>query len=240
MDRDSKCLAIAIKSQKVRDNDRLVNLLTSDRGILEVYVYGARKSVKSIKAPLYTEGVFSLYQKGENGKLSLKDIDIISIHDGFSDELDKTLAASLFSELVIKGRSPDERVYKLFTDALDSLEDSPADNVIAIFLLHYLYISGLSGDYRYCPICQREFKDGETLGFSFTEGVAVCSECDESSGEMILPFNARLYAARVLELSFSDALRLIISPEQIHRISRYLLRTLRHSFPSRLNALELF
>lgn len=238
MDRDSKCLAIAIRSQKVRENDRLVTLLTSDRGILEVYVYGARKSVKSIKAPLYTEGVYSLYQKGENGRFSIKDIDVISTHDGFSEDLEKTFAAALFSEITIKGRNPDSAVYKLYADALDALETYSSDRAISIFLLQYLYISGLSGDYKNCPICLKEYDEGEILGFSYSEKVAVCSECDESEGAYILPVNARRYAARVIELPYKEALDLIVSDEQIHRIARYMKRIVKIIFPMHLNALD--
>lgn len=239
MERDIKCPAIVIRTQKVRENDRLITLLSPDKGIFDVYVYGARKSVKSIKAPLYTEGVFSLYRKGENGKISLKDIDVIATHDTLSDDLDASLSAALLSEIVIKGKSPDAAIYKLYVESLDALECEDADKVVSIFLLDYLFISGLSGTYRTCPLCQREYKEGEVLGFSNTFGVAVCPECDTMDGELILPTNARLYAARVLELPFKDALKLNISQEQIHRIAGYLKRCLRYAFPARINSLEL-
>lgn len=239
MDRDSKSLAIVVKTIKVRENDRLITLLSPDRGLFDVYVYGARKSVKSVKAPLYTEGVFSLYQKGEGGKISLKDIDVISTHDGISESLDATVAASLFSELVIKGMAHDASVYKLYAEALDALESDSIDKVVAVFILSYLSMSGLSGDYQHCPSCQRKYNEVETLGFSAPMGVAVCPECDTMNGELILPKNARLYAARVLELSFKDAIQLNIGQEQVKRIAGYLKRCLRYSFPSHLNTLDL-
>ena len=239
MDRDSKCLAIVVRTMKVRENDRLITLLSPDKGLFDVYVYGARKSVKSVKAPLYTEGVFSLYQKGEGGKISLKDIDVISTHDGVSESLESTVAASLFSELVIKGKTHDAAVYKLFAEAMDALESEVTDRAIAVFILSFLSLSGLSGDYVACPSCQKSYGLDETLGFSAPLGVAVCSECDTMNGELILPKNARLYAARVLELPFKEAIQLNISQEQVHRIAGYLKRCLRYSFPSHLNTLDL-
>jgi DNA repair protein RecO (recombination protein O) len=239
MERDSKCFAIVVKTAKVRENDRLITLLSPDRGLFDVYVYGARKSVKSVKAPLYTEGVFSLYQKGENGKISLKDIDVISTHDGILDDLDSNLLASLFSEMVIKGKAQDASIYKLYTEALDALESENLDKVAAIFILHFLALSGLSGTYRECPNCQRVYSDAEVLGFSLSMGVAVCNECDTMNMELILPPNARLYAARALELPFNEALQLGISQEQIQRIAWYLKRCLRYSFPSHLNTLDM-
>lgn len=239
MERDTKCPGVVINTVRARENDRLITLLTTDRGLVEAYVYGARKSVRSVKAPLYTEGVFSLYQKGENGKISLKDVDVISTHESIAESLDRSLSAALLSELVLRGRFHEASLYKLYAEALDALESESSDKVVSLFILHYLMLSGLSGDYRECPNCLRPYHDEEVLGFSHSLGVAVCSECDTMKGELILPKNARLYAARALELPFGDALKLGISQEQIQRIAGYLKRCLRHSFPAHLNTLDM-
>ena len=76
------------------------------------------------------------------------------------------------------------------------------------------------------------------LGFSDAEGVAVCSECDTMSGSLILPPNARRFLARTLSLGIRESMDLRISPEQRHRIFRYMLRSLSLSFPGRLGSLE--
>ena len=82
------------------------------------------------------------------------------------------------------------------------------------------------------------YRDDEVLGFSLSLGAAVCSCCDEMGGEMILPPNARKYLARIYECSIKEAGDMRISDEMARRIFRYLLRTLKHSFPVRLNVLE--
>ena len=99
--RDSKALGIVIKTEKVRDKDKLVFILTPDEGILQVLVYGSQKSIKSINVSLYSEGVFSLYRKNETGVYSLKDADILTTHEYILDDFDKIVTSSLLSELVI-------------------------------------------------------------------------------------------------------------------------------------------
>ena len=79
MDRDSKGLAIVIRSTAIRENDRLLTLFSPSLGFVSAVSYGARKSIKGVKAPLYTEGTFSL-EKGRRG-MTLKDVDVISTHD---------------------------------------------------------------------------------------------------------------------------------------------------------------
>ena len=236
MERDSKGLAIVIRSTKIRERDRLLTLFSPSLGIVNAVSYGARKSIKCVKAPLYTEGTFSL-EKGRRG-MTLKDIDVISTHDAVLDDLDRSQAAMLFSDLILTGRSAEPELYALYTSALDALEDEPFEKVTVEFIIHFLSLEGLSGDFISCPVCGRDYDDGEILGFSSSEGVPVCHDCDTMDGALLLPPNARAYLRRSLEMSFGESLSLIVSGEQEHRIFRYLLRTLPFSFPGKLKSLE--
>ncbi len=236
MEHDSKGLAIVIKSDKIRENDRMLTLFSPSLGILHVVSYGARKSIRTVKAPLYTEGNFSL-ENSRKGTV-LKDIDVIATHDALLDDLDRVQSAMLFSDLVLTSRSADPELYALYTSALDALETEPYEKVTVEFIVHFLLIEGLSPDFTHCPVCSRPFRQDEILGFSASEGVPVCHDCDTMQGTLLLPPNARAYLRRSVELSFSEALSLVVSEEQEHRIFRYLLRTLPFSFPGKLRSLE--
>ena len=237
MERDSKGLAVVIRSERVRENDRMLTLFSVPLGITKVISYGARKSIKCVRASLYAEGVFSL-SRSRSALWSLKDIDVISTHDYLLEDLGKNMAAALFSDMVISGRDAGPELYSLYTGALDLLEFYDAESVVISFIAHYLRLAGLSGDYERCPVCQRIYGEDEVLGFSDAEGVAVCSECDTMSGSLILPPNARRFLARTLSLDIRESMDLRISPEQRHRIFRYMLRSLSLSFPGRLGSLE--
>ena len=238
MERDFKTLGIVLKKDNAKDNDVVLRILTPDRGVLEVYVYGVRKSSKAVRASVFTEGVFSLSRRTENGKIHLKDIDTLSYHEGIGGDLEKTSLASLFSEMIIKGRSVDAYIYSLFTSTLDALENRDNDRSTIYFLVQYFRSQSLGGDWRYCPECQREYEESEILGFSLSLGAAVCSKCDEMDGGIILPPNARKYLARIYECSIEESSKIKISDEMAKRISRYLLRSLKHSFPAHLNVLD--
>ena len=120
MERDFKTLGIVLKKDNAKDNDVVIRILTPDMGVLEVYVYGVRKSSKAVRASVFTEGVFSLSRRTENGKITLKDVDTLSFHEKIGESLEKTIALSLFSEMIIKGRSVDAYIYNLFANTLES------------------------------------------------------------------------------------------------------------------------
>ena len=237
MDRDSKGLAVVLRSERIRENDRLLTLLSVPLGLVNVVSYGARKSIRCVRAPLYTEGVFSLSLSRGN-RWSLKDIDVISTHECLLDDLGRNMAAMLFSDMVITGKDAGPESYALYTGALDLLEFYDTESVVISFIVHFLAAAGLGGDYERCPRCLRPYGEDEVLGFSDIEGVAVCSECDTMSGSLILPPNARRFLSRTLSLSLKDSMELKVSPEQRHRIFRYMLRSLSLSFPGRLVSLE--
>ena len=120
MERDFKTLGIVLKKDNVKDNDVIIRILTPDRGILEVYVDGVRKSSKAVRASVFTEGVFSLSRRTENGKITLKDVDTLSYHEEIGGSLEKTALASLFCEMIIKGKSVDAYVYSLLAAVFDN------------------------------------------------------------------------------------------------------------------------
>lgn len=238
MEREFKTLGIVIGKRSVRDNDVILTLLTPDQGLMDIYAYGVRKSSRAVRASLFTEGTFSLSKKSENGKVTLLDVDTLSLHEEILTSIEKLGWASLWSEMVMKGRNTDPELYSLFSSSLDALEDEDSDRCAIYFLVHYLMYMGLLGSFESCPVCHKEYEDDEILGFSPEVGNPVCQGCDKMDGALILPPNARRYLKRVGECRLEEALALSISPEMGRRVSRYLMRTLRFSFPSHLNVLD--
>ena len=157
MERDFKTLGIVLGKRNVKDNDVILSLLTPDRGILSVYVYGVRKSARAVRASLFTEGNFSLNKRSENGKVTLVDIDPLSFHEGVSQSLERMGWANLFSEMILSGKSSDAAIYSLYTGALDALESEDEDKAAIYFISRFMRFSGLYGDWRSCPVCQKKY-----------------------------------------------------------------------------------
>lgn len=237
MDRDFKTLAIILRKENRGERNALLTLLTPDMGLLSVIAFGAGRGAGNSRSPLYGEGVFSLERKSENS-IYLKDTEIISEHEAVKDSIEKVGWVSLFSELVIKGRTADSSVYRLYTSVLDGMTSDNIDKCAVYFLAHFLLLEGLSGDWENCPVCGKKYGEGEILGFNTIFSCASCSSCDTLSSALILPPNARRYVRYVSFSDFDEAVSCTISRDFVRRISRYLMRSLKYVFPARLMTIE--
>lgn len=239
MERDIKSLAVVVRSGKKGERDRSLTLFSPSLGLLDATVYGAQKSPKALQIPLYSEGNFSIYHMGGPGRYSLKDADIIADRHAILEDIDLSVAASLFSELVMLAKNTDAELYRLYVDSLDELSSGTGHKrVVIAFIIHFLNFFGILGGFDFCPVCQRDYQENEVLGYNSKDGVVCCQACDDFSRALILPPNARRFLARTLELSIHDAMRLNISTEQTDRVFSYVLRLLKTVFPSRIRTLE--
>lgn len=239
MERDSKELCLVLKSVDKGDSSRLLTLFSRQRGAFTALLYGARKSRKGLKVPLFSEADFSLYSVEERHQCSIKDADFISIRENIFSDYDILIAASLVSELVTTSRMDGEEIYLLTARTLDELElGSDYKRVLIYFIINFLSLFGNLATLDYCPVCLKPYSSGAVLGYNMKEGTLCCSSCDDNGGTLILPENARLYLKRNLEIGITQALGLNISQMMVDRILSYLVRLLRLCYPSRLTVIE--
>ncbi len=225
MERSEKIPAIVIKSARFRDNDRKLTLLSPVSGIFDMTVYGARKSKKAVKASLFTEALFTIYNNRERSQISLTDLDVISVHDEVLSSLEGVFTSSLMSELALlyKGESY-QGLYELFTTVLDDLSGENWRVCAIQYMIRYLMLSGLFPDLETCPVCSVSYTKDEVLGFNSLYSVPCCGECDTMNKALILPPNARAYLRDSSHADFSRAAGFGISSTQSSRILRYMLR----------------
>lgn len=238
MEREFKTLGIVIASLDRGERNKEYTLFTPERGNIKLLSFGAKSSKKAPKVMLYSEGVFSLSEKNEGKRVTLLDVDILTLHEGLYSSFLRLSWASLFSEMIEKSKDTDSSLYSLYSSTLDSLEEDNPDRVAIYFLVKYLSLMGIFGSYKECPMCGRKYTDDEIIGFSTSLGTSVCLDCDDNNSSLILPPSARKYLSRVKECEKKEALSLIISDEMAHKISRNLVRGLLYSFPSHLNTID--
>lgn len=238
MERDQKGLCTVLNSERSGERDRILTLFSPSLGLIKARSYGAQKSAKSIKAPLFSDAVFSLYSAGGN-RISIKDVDIVNLRDGITEDIDKTTAALLFSELSILAKSYDKELYMLLTRALDALDIGICyKRVVIMFIIKYLSISGSFGDYERCPVCQKVYSESEVLGYNSLIGASCCQDCSTGEESLLLPPKARAFIRECVKADSMAIFSFRISENQEDRIFRFLLRLLKASFPLEIKTLS--
>lgn len=228
MDRNESAPAIVIKSERYKERDRIITLLSPVWGLRRVVVYGAQKSRKAVKASLYTEAVFHIYENRERRQTSLVDLNIISIHENVSESLETSFAASLMCEIIMKEKGEDAPAYySLLTGMFDTLSAQNYRRAVIQFVIRALDISGLAPDFIRCPDCGRRYTEAEILGFSRSGLTPCCSDCDSLSGSFILPPNARRYLKDSLSCDAQKAMGFEISERMETSLMRYTIRLYR-------------
>ena len=238
MQRDEKLLGTVINSERSGERDRIISIITPSDGLIRARVYGAQKSSKSIKAPLFSEGIFSIYVPA-NSNVSLKDADITNIRSEINGDLDRITAATLFSELSLSSRFYDMELYNLLALSLDSLAlGIDYKRITIIFIIKFLTLEGSLSDYESCPVCQKVYSKDEILGYNNRIGASCCQECSTGEEGLILPPKARVFIRECIRRDFSDIFTFSVSEAQEDRIFRFLLRLLLSSFPARIESLS--
>ena len=192
MERNVSSLAIVLHSQRYGQLNRRLKLLSVDFGIIDVVSYGARKSLKSVKAEVFSDGQFFLYYNPVK-KDYAQDAQIAT-HD--IEDLVSTYSALFFCELLLRtngGESAGE--YQLLSTALDLLSGLPlyTDRILIQFIHRLTDLLGLRTDLTSCPICERAYGPQEVISFSSSLSCPCCSRCASLESNMLLPPGARRY-----------------------------------------------
>jgi DNA repair protein RecO (recombination protein O) len=189
--------------------DRLVTLMTPDKGKIRVLAPGARKqtSRKSGHLELFSRGKFVLARGRTFDKITQAET-----RDYFPmlrEELERVSAAYLLVELVdrfLEENDENPLLYELLLDSLDRLDAGErAALVLRFFEVKMLGYVGYQPQLFDCQVC------GETLEpldqyFNVAEGSAVCPRC-AGKGNDFLPMS--LDALKVLRLMQSGEWELV-------------------------------
>lgn len=227
MERNVSSLAIVVHSQRYGQLHRKLKLLTVDFGLIDVVSYGARKSVKAVKAEVFVDGQFFLYYNPVKKSYTLSDIQVIATHDEIRADLGSTYAALFFCEMIMKTHGGDSlQQYDLMSKALDMLVShrTLANQILIQFVWKLIAICGLQSGLERCPICDRLYGSTEILSFNAQLSAPCCNDCATLDSAMMLPPGARRYLAVTASMDFVSAVFVALSDTATLRIKNYLLR----------------
>ena len=240
--------ALVIRETDYDENDKLLTLLTAEKGKLTVRVRGGKslrnKNLASCQLLCYSE--FTVKERG--GFHTLSEAALIEQFFGLRRDLTRfalaQYAADVAGEVCVEN-SDESEMLQLLLNTLYMLSetDRPADFVKAVFELRGAALCGFCPALGGCGTCGRP--DGEPIYLDVMNGTLRCGDCfdggndrpaDPGTATVILPLSAPVLRA-MRYVTAAPAKRIFsfsLSEEETADFARvtetYLLHQLGHGF----------
>ncbi|MDC7223065.1 MAG: DNA repair protein RecO [Spirochaetales bacterium] len=227
MAREEKEQIIILKTYPVGENHRGVKLLTPGNGVLNALVYGGNGKNSSKKGAIipFCYGWGELVHHQSRGRYQLKEF---AVEAGFSpvrEDLRKTYAASLWTEVILGsygGGHHGPELFLLFLESLHALAELGAEEdlspVMVRFLWSYLALSGERPDPSRCSHCARSTEGGI---YRDSRGRIFCSACAHG-GQGRLPAAIVPYLARVDRTDWEAFRKIGVASRTMEQLKRWL------------------
>ena len=174
---------IVLKERSVGEQDKFIDILTRESGVLEVSVKGAKKinGRSGSSSQLLAYSRFCIDKRGNY--LYLNSAEPIHIFYGLRDSLKKISLASYFAEVLrfcIRPEAQNGDVMRLMLNCLHYLENGERDEKLlkAVFELRLMSETGYMPDVVACRSCG--VFEPEELFFCIGDGGFYCADCFES------------------------------------------------------------
>ncbi len=197
---------LVLRENSVKENDRIITVLTRDCGVLHAYSVGARKvkSKKNASTSLLAYSKFSF--SGNEDKLRVDDAVPIEMFFELRGDILKISVAQYFCELLQALAPIEENTEDYLRLALNSLHllsknDINPHLIKAIFELRIMTLSGYQPDLTACADCGEFQKD--KLFLDISNGVILCGDCIDGEAAGLTPLDKSVLAA-MRHIVYSD------------------------------------
>ena len=226
---------LVLRETVTRDADKILTVLTPDRGRLSVIARGARRKGSRVAAAcqLLAYSEMTLYEKGRWTMLDAADP--IELFDGLRQDLTALSLAAYFAELTEAVSDGSGDVLPLLLNALYALSalKKPPQLVKPAFQFRLMALAGYEPMADGCALCGAPQPENPML--DVVHGVVHCGKCREKGG-LSLPLTASGLAALRYVL-YGDPRRLYsfsLPPEGLralnHAADAYVSAQLERSF----------
>ena len=235
------------------ENNRRATVFSPDEGIFSATLYGGPKSrMRSLVSPM-NSGTLYLYRDESKNQTKITDFDVKNYHLSFRENLFKTYAASLATEILLKTKcagSPQEswRILNGFLDGMEFSDENESRLGLIRFLWRYLGLLGVRPDTALCCSCGASLHSmkitGEALScgyvFSRAENGFVCPDCAsfEKKEDFPLSKEAVTYLEAVSALSPREARALKVSGAALSEMKRISYSLTEQACGAKLKSLE--
>lgn len=233
---------LIIKNLNVGEADRIVTILTREKGVVRASARGARRvnSRLSTATRLFCYSDFTLFKSRE--KYIIDDAQPLEFFMGLDENLEKLALAQYFAQLdgFLAPEEESAGLYlRLLLNALHLIANSskPLRLVKAVFELRILTMAGYMPDIVACKNCG-SYED-DIMYLDPLSGTLLCSHCAENevSGEKIAVTKGTLAAMRhAIYADFSKIFSFSLPKPAINEFAdasqKYLLNQIERSFPT--------
>lgn len=176
---------VVLTQRMLGEQDRFIDILTAEYGVIEVLVKGAGKinSKTGSGTQLFAYSEFCLADKKKGARM-LSSVSPIQIFYGLRGSVTAVSLASYFSQILtfaVLPRSGTPEILRLLLNCLHFLSEGRRDELMlkAIFELRIVSLLGYMPDVIMCRACGRYLP--EELLFAVEDGYFVCKTCCQPS-----------------------------------------------------------
>ena len=244
--------ALILSTQISGENNRRVTIFSPDEGIHFATLYGGPKSkLRSLVSPM-NSGVIYLYRDEVKKQTKITDFDVKNCHLSFRENLFKTYASSLVTEILIKTRcaGSSKEAWRIVNGFLDGIELSSEDDSrlgLIRFLWRYLALLGVRPDSAVCCSCgislhsTKFTSDSLSQRYTFSpfENGFCCPDCSSmEKGSFYLSKPAITYLEAISSLSPRDVRNITVSGKTLLEMKNLVYNLIEQNCGSKLNSLE--
>jgi DNA repair protein RecO (recombination protein O) len=238
---DTTVKGLILKSTDYKEADKLLTILTLEKGKIYVRARGVKKSTSKLKAfcQSFCFGDFELVT-GKSGFV-LSGINCIDNFFEITKDLDKFSKASATIEILDKICAENESYPQLFIDALKCLKTIAYTTVeprlvLSKFIIDTLKLEGFCLNLDVCSRCRTPLVSN--IYFNLSTGEILCSAC--RTFESIEIEKSVFSTFKILSQNDYDQLRTIKIPTNIlDKTLNVLAQNLSYKYEIKLNSLKL-
>lgn len=233
--------AVVVREKRLEEHDRLLTLLTRDKGVITAYAKGAARMkggmVSNTELLCYSR--FFLFQSKD--KTFVDSVEGNTVFFGLRQDLEKLSLATYFCQLCYELVPPldcDEGYLRLMLNSLHYLEKDKLTATLLkpLFELRILSMSGYMPDLVACAACGE--LSGDALWFSPTQGFVLCDGCHPTAKTGLITISRGVFEAmrHIIYSDFEKLFAFRLSPEgaaELGRVCReYMLAQVERVLPA--------
>lgn len=179
----AKLTGIVLRVVDTGEADRVVTLLTRERGKVAAYARGARASRRRFGGSLepFTLVTAEVRERSGSELLGLDSVSPVAAFGGIRDDLARIACASYAAELareIVRDHEPHDELFELLAAYLGVLDAGPArPTALRAFELGVLRAAGLSPRLDACARCGGELERDRAARMDPGQGGLVCAGC---------------------------------------------------------------